>query len=64
MGLAVGMLVLVAGLLLASVTIWLQTASGRSWTGRVLVREASRQLALTLRVGRITGNMIRGIRLE
>jgi hypothetical protein len=33
---ALGSLALVAGLLLASVTVWLQTASGRGWVERAL----------------------------
>jgi hypothetical protein len=64
LGFALISLALLAGLLSASVTLWLQTASGRDWVGRVLVREATGRLALTLTVGRVTGSMVRGIRLE
>jgi hypothetical protein len=57
-------LAVVAALLVASVTAWLQTGSGRSFVGRALVREVNRRLALTLAVGRISGSVIDGIRLE
>jgi hypothetical protein len=63
-GLVCGSLALVASLLLISLTMWLQTAAGRGWIERALVREASERLGLTLSVGRTTGSVIRGIRLE
>jgi hypothetical protein len=53
-------LVLVAGLLL----ILLQTAAARGWIERALAREVKQRLALTMTVGGISGNVIRGIRLE
>jgi hypothetical protein len=59
-GLVLGSLALVAGALLMSLTMWLQTASGRHW----LEREASQRLALTVTVGRITGSIVGGVRLE
>jgi hypothetical protein len=63
-GLVSGSLALLACLLLASLTIWLQSRSGRGWIERALAREAKQRLALTLTVGRVTGNLIGGIRLE
>jgi hypothetical protein len=53
-------LVVVAGLLMTSLTIWLRTAPGKAW----FAREASGRLGLTLTVGRISGSLLGGIRLE
>jgi hypothetical protein len=56
---------LVAGLLLISLTVWLQaTTSGQRWLAGVLAREASARLALTVTVGRVTGSLLRDIRCE
>ena len=63
-GLAVSSLALVASLLLASMLMWLQTAAGKGWLERALARQASERLALKLSVGRISGSIVRGIRLE
>jgi hypothetical protein len=63
-GVAVSSLAILAILRVASLAIWLQTAAGRGWVARALIRATSERLALTLSVGRIGGNMIRDIRLE
>jgi hypothetical protein len=62
--LALSSLLLLAGLLLISVTMWLQTTAARGWIESTLAREVNQQLALTLTVGRIAGDILRGIRLE
>jgi hypothetical protein len=43
-----------------ALTMWLRTASGRHW----LEREASQRLALTVTVGRLSGSILGGFRLE
>jgi hypothetical protein len=51
-------------LVVALLLTFLQTATARGWIERALEREVNQRLALTMTVGRITGSMIRGIRLE
>ncbi len=63
-GLVVSSIALVASLLLTSGTMWLQTAAGERWIERALAENVSERLGLTLTVGRISGSMVRGIRLE
>jgi hypothetical protein len=49
-----------ATLVIAAFALWLRTSSGAAW----LAREASDRLGLTLTVGRISGSLIRDVRLE
>jgi hypothetical protein len=63
-GLVASSLLLLGSLLVASLAIWLRTASGHGWVERALVREARERLGLTLSVGRTRGDVIRGLRLE
>jgi autotransporter translocation and assembly factor TamB len=56
---------LVTGLLLISLTVWLQaTRSGQHWLAGELARKASARLALTVTVGRVTGSLLHDIRCE
>ncbi len=57
-------LLVAGGVFLAALAVWLQTAAGRGWVERALIGHASEQLALTLSMGRMTGNLFRTIRLE
>ena len=62
--LALCLLIVAGGVFLASLAVWLQTDAGRGWVERALIGTAGERLALTLSMGRMTGNLFRTIRLE
>lgn len=58
------LLIVAGGVFIAALAVWLQTDTGRGWVERALIGAASERLALTLSMGRTTGNLFRTIRLE